>query len=1058
LIRNAIRYLIGLTIVVGAYFLYAAVAVPLLEGSVKRAAVTQQADNTESIPRRTARHRLWLKDLLPETAWEHESSKVLETKQGTVIFKDYKTLPDGQIHVEPFTLIIQPGPKKPVTVSGTVAASSEPVSTEQPILLRTAQGAILNFEKDPNDKASFNFGKLIGGHLPGSIEVWRPKSAHDADDELVLVTSNIQIDPKKIYTPNDVEFRFGPHKGYGRNLLIEMESPGGASLSAGSGESNFKSLELSQLTELKLSTAKSSRRAQRSGSTAPSQAASAKESDPPLFVTCSGAFRLDFQQHIAAFERDVVARQTRPASGIAKIVVDDRLSCERLEVHFTDDTSDSLASPRSSEASRSDARDKKLNVRRVIALGAPATLDLQSREAHIEAGSLEYNLVKQSVVLKDDRTILLRDQEHEIRASQLEYRFDSQGRLGTGWASGPGEFIRQPISSDGKIQPKFHASWSTELNLQPHDGKKAISLFGAAKILFDDRSFSSDELHLWLWETPQPVAETVALDPNATLELIQPQSAGDSTKTKSNTKKKWKISPAQVLAKGQVLIESPTVIARTGELQAFWPKPTDSPPPTPEFALDKKADGSHVSSPVPKKDESQSTATKASNRDPLNVTSLKATLNFDAQQRFTRLQLDGAVTLFETASESNPKPLKIQGKQLSITPTGSPDLFDMALIGDPVLMTGRGMEMKGSEIHLSQLTNEILIPGAGEVTLLLADESIDAQQPRLRDSLEPGTTTVRWTDKLVFDGKQAVAQGDVFISTIRRSETATHHIVATSEQLMLWLTEQITFGQPSKRNTTNPKSKPELERVAILGNAQINHESIATDGQRESIERMASAEISLNHRTGEIESPAAGVLESSRLGVIDLNADPTADSQSRNRRERNSRQKQQLTFMQIRYGQRLDGNLFERAMAFHGNVRAVYGPVQSWEERLDVDTGNRRPSDVTLSCDQLAVGTWQQQSAKDTVEMTASGNATVQGENFETQSHIVSFEQATDLLKLEGNSRNNAQIRFRKSPNEAWQNAAANKIRFWRSTGKFEIDQLGQLEFSTQGRPSPRQQ
>ena len=540
--RNALQFAIALFGVSAAYFLYTLIAVPAIEGSAVKPQTPRRVQ-ADASPTQSLVNRGIIKGLLPSDSWEHQSCKVLETQQGLVLFQDYELGTDGQATVKPFTLIAT-GKRRMLDDSAEPSPSDPP-----PVLLRSPDGAILKFASK-GKSGGFDFGNLAGGQLPGQVEITRQRTAPGAEDDLELHATNVQIDGAQIITPHDVEFRYGRSRGTGRNLRIELKPDDDKPSANLISVRGMKSLELAELYELVIETqvdanTKGTPENSRTSFTNlneqtsfPSYESAEVEDNAAKWarvnVTCQGAFRFDFEKSVATFyDRVHVLHLNADAE-------DDTLDCQQLDLTFSH-----AFFPNKRDLIPGTPRHRP-KIKSVVAHGQPAILQIGERQAVARGSYLEYDIASRKTVLKDEREVSLTDPFHKITAPHLEYTMGEAGRIGVGWASGPGrvEKFAQPDDAG------FVVSWQTEMNVRPHEGKTAISLYEQARVVIGARdSFEAGELHLWLWEIPLETNE-VDQQPN---------------------KPRWQWLPAQLLATEAVDFNAAQVIGRTNELQAFWP-------------------------------------------------------------------------------------------------------------------------------------------------------------------------------------------------------------------------------------------------------------------------------------------------------------------------------------------------------------------------------------------------------------------------------------------------------------------------------------------------------
>ncbi|MCA9270362.1 MAG: hypothetical protein KDA41_17895, partial [Planctomycetales bacterium] len=160
-----------------------------------------------------------------------------------------------------------------------------------------------------------------------------------------------------------------------------------------------------------------------------------------------------------------------------------------------------------------------------------------------------------------------------------------------------------------------------------------------------------------------------------------------------------------------------------------------------------------------------------------------------------------------------------------------------------------------------------------------------------------------------------------------------------------------------------------------------------------------------------------------------------------------------LTFLHVDFQQRLTGNLHDRHVQLHEDVRAVYGPVDDWNQRRTADDIDTAPNLVLLSSDALQVAETAGLAPGDnengaSFELQALGNAMVEGKTFTARAHRLAYAQAKDLLVIEGDGRTDAELFRQAQAGGAAGRAAARKILYWPSTGRMDVDTFRSLDWA----------
>ncbi len=91
----------------------------------------------------------------PDGSWERDNPIILESETSRLLFKEYTTLPDGHLKLNPCTLIYLP--------EGDAEATD---SHKRVIILQAPEGAELKFDQ-PVDLSRGKIGRLEGGVMSG---------------------------------------------------------------------------------------------------------------------------------------------------------------------------------------------------------------------------------------------------------------------------------------------------------------------------------------------------------------------------------------------------------------------------------------------------------------------------------------------------------------------------------------------------------------------------------------------------------------------------------------------------------------------------------------------------------------------------------------------------------------------------------------------------------------------------------------------------------------------------------------------------------------------------
>jgi hypothetical protein len=443
--------------------------------------------------------------LFPPGSWELKRPKVLETDQGTLLFDDYRTEPSGALRLTRCSLISH-------LASG---EGSDRRESDRLLVMQASDGALLEFDK-PLNLARGEFGDFVRGRLLGDIRIFSPASDDEADDALLVVTRNVQIEPQRIWAPNTVEFQYGPHRVSGRDLSIQLSKPSPTDDSQDLAVGQIQSVELVHVDQVKLLLNSDAWSTVTGPAAANAPPADERKSKPkgaptPVDMHCTGPFRFDFRKFVGSLEErvDVIRHYPNGTS--------DQLSCELLEFHLRKtshqpgdeaiskgptgltNASSAAGSTEANPAARRTPKVRQLEPSRIVALGFPAMLRVPSMQAGARAGRFEYDFLNRRVILHDPHQTILHNDLYEVRAPDIEYELNPSGGLGRLRASGPGQMVGR-IGESGRA---LEAHWRGEVTLLPQDDHHVLSVSAVTHVaVAQTGTLQADQVHLYLNELP----------------------------------------------------------------------------------------------------------------------------------------------------------------------------------------------------------------------------------------------------------------------------------------------------------------------------------------------------------------------------------------------------------------------------------------------------------------------------------------------------------------------------------------------------------------------------
>lgn len=1012
------RWLIATCVFGAMYFAYALFAAPLLEP----AAITKGTNPNPPPPPLTTTtdgEREKILKLFPPDAWEHNAAKFIQTEQCTLLLKDYQPTPDGRLELKPATLVFFAGGEKD---------SPDPEKRKgRPIVLRAPQGAMLQFDR-PLDFARAEFGRLIGGRLPGEITIFSPPSKPGANDALQLTTRNLQMDSQRAFTPHDVEFQYGDSYGRGRDLTLFLKpsEKSGAETAFG----GVSTLQLSRIERIHLDLPGDSLVPNLSNT----PATTPTKRKAPIEITCRGMFVFDFEQKLAAFDDQVEITRLLPGG------LPDKLTCNRLRIYMGDDAAKKAAADKLAVAIAAGIEPcvdplRGVAVSKIVATGNPVILEGPSTGLFVKAARLELLPQLRRIALESGqglKQVTLRQGPHAFDAVELQYEMSPTGGLGRLWAAGPGRLQTLQILSG---EPRtLDAKWNKELRIQPQDGAQVVSLVSQAAVSLQSLgTFVADELHFWLHEAPKPASGGMVPVENdmlgSTANGAQPNAAAAQPKVQ--------IVPDRLLALRGVEVESPKLHAKTERLEAwfFTPDPALVPaakqqaPPFKPGTLIGGKDGKEQGPPQKFDVSGQLVQMRVANGAISGVEDL--TIQGNAQIDEIQTSVPGQA------------PLKLRGEAVELRGGTTPDAI-VHVVGQPAKISARGLSLQGDAIHLHRGENRVWIDGPGDATFPLPQKI----PPPGRPVEPPQYMRVTWQRKMNFDGQTVHLEEDV------QARTATQLVLCG--QLDASITDRIDFAQPQV------SEKVSLAEMKLDGGVYLENRTLDEQGQQVSFDTLETPNLYLNQITGAMRAVGKGKLLTIRKGAIKVPGAPLPGAAGEKPGDNNT-----LTHLLVSFQRGMVGDMNKRTVQFEQNVETVYTRVADWRDRLTIEMIDRGglpalgDQGILMSSDAMQVAqVLPPAGGEPTYELMAEGNTRVDGREFTVRAHRITYTSAKEVMVVKGDGRADAELWV--DSKETGRKGYQRFREFWYypKTGKIDLQGAGTggVEIGSSTVPRPTRQ
>ena len=628
-----------------------------------------------------------------------------------LLWQTYKNRANGWVDLTPLTIVFMPDE----TVTDPVERWRHAVVMEVP------EGANLRFDR-PLDLNKGGIGRLIEGRLRGPVRIRSQGKRPDHQDDLLVLTHDVDLSEQRITTASDVDFQWGRNSGRGRQMEIKLLPRLGPRVANQEGPNigGIEQIQFEHVERLHLDMG--------SGS-----AAAAQQGGPARGVAAGGpagagralrARRAD-RHHLP---RAVPLQSDRAGGHLPRPGRRAADSARRsLRPHGLRTAFDLLhaagPAPGAAPPSKQSAPGFDLQPARIEAQGTPTTLTAPMDHLQARAETLQYNLIDGQIYLADTQEVVLQKDHNEIHTPSLRYTPGPPNHTGQFQllAAGPGWLRGEMADRPGQ---QLEAHWREKLEARPQDQNQVISLIGGAMLNFQAMGqLDARDIHFWLRESP----------PEKLPSPDQP-----SVGARRGAGGEGGFQPDRLLAEGNVVGTSPQFSTKVERLEAWFtncggPSPTwgrlptcrtmrqtGEPPPggspepyvpstvRPAFQPDARLSSLQsltYISPLGGQDPAAAGGRQAHMEISGRLLQARVLLRDQQHGDLTEVTVFDNVKLQETQTAlPGDLPLLVTGQWLHATEASSPQA-KVTVKGEPAHMEGRGMSLTGPNIHIDRGAN-----------------------------------------------------------------------------------------------------------------------------------------------------------------------------------------------------------------------------------------------------------------------------------------------------------------------------------------------------------------
>ena len=362
-----------------------------------------------------------------------------------------------------------------------------------------------------------------------------------------------------------------------------------------------------------------------------------------------------------------------------------------------------------------------------------------------------------------------------------------------------------------------------------------------------------------------------------------------------------------------------------------------------------------------------------------------------------------------------------------------PAVSNLTIEGE-VRFEGNGMKLTGPNVTIDGDKNLMRIDGPGQMQLPIA-EILQGQT-----QTTPGALTVDWRNHMECDGLTARFDDSVVATTSQHQELNTAVM-------------EVKLHRPIRLADANLSERPQVEEIQCSGGVLMKNRSFDQQQQLISFDQLQVTDLVVNVISGAVNA-GPGWLNSVNYQSADVLGSQIASSGKAPANAAGPPDK--LFCLHVQFQKSIIGNIgspgnVQRGhLTFSDRVRTTYGPADNWDVMLAVTDPQRLgPYGFVAICDQLTVAqTLTPNTRTSSIWLEAADNAKVEGTDFTALGKRITYDQAKQMIILEGDGRNNAELYRQVQPGAARMPIAARRISYSLKSKQVKLDGAQSLDIN----------
>jgi hypothetical protein len=309
---------------------------------------------------------------------------------------------------------------------------------------------------------------------------------------------------------------------------------------------------------------------------------------------------------------------------------------------------------------------------------------------------------------------------------------------------------------------------------------------------------------------------------------------------------------------------------------------------------------------------------------------------------------------------------------------------------------------------------------------------------------------VEWQGGMIFDGEKVYFEHAVQSEAVETAADGSQTVLRTvSEGLNLLLDRPVNLRQPSG-GVGSESSELKIRQIVLVdripGNGRafqvsqplgenrpvlLEKYTVTPTGQMLDKQQIRVPRIAMELESGDVTATGPGEILQWKPGGSGSGQTSGLTSPLARAETTGAGGRPGLDYMHCKFDGDLMANTNRTEVRINNRVRALYGVVPNWESRLDPDAERVPPEATRISCEQVQIVQWTPRgSDQPTTEVLATRNARIVGSNFEATAERLSYNERSDLLVMEGDGRQDANLWFQQKPGAQRDHLVAGKILY----------------------------